>query len=131
MEWLFRPKVQLGLLVNFIFIMFTVVSSTADKGATVRPRYVAPEPEPLAVPYAPLPPPAAPSGATAVESGGQFHVFLTNDLTLVKNPGRTLIFAPSFSARARPAEPPLKVTLRFMILSEKEACPGACTLVIN
>src|ERR1044072_1596106 len=129
MEWLFRPKVQLGLLVNFAFIMFTLVSSAGGRAHTRwRPAAIY---DPPAIPYAPLPPPAAPSGVAVAESGGQLNVFLNNDLTLVRKSGRTLVLSPSFITRTRPAEQPSVVTLRFTIFSDKDACPGACMLVIN
>lgn len=129
-EWLFRPKVQLGLLVNFAFVMFTLVSSLTDvpPGVGGCLPYASP-----AIPYAPLPPPAEQSIVAAVESGGRLNVFLNNDLTLVKKKGRTLVLSPSFNTSARPVEPPANVTLSFMIFSgsAKEACPDACMLVIN
>lgn len=131
MEWLFKPKVQLGLLVNFAFVMFTLVSSLAGAPRQTLWRSAAFYDPPPAIPYAPLPPPTTPSSATAVESGGQLNVFLNNDLTLVRKTGRTLVLSPSFITRARPAEPPPAVTLRFTIFSNKDACPGACILVIN
>jgi hypothetical protein len=131
MEWLFKPKVQLGLLVNFAFIMFTLVSSSARVAAPARLRPAATYYDPPAVPYAPLPPPAVPSSSATTESDGRLNVFLNNDLTLVKKAGRTLVLSPSFITRGRPPEPPPAVTLRFTIFADKDACPGACMLVIN
>ena len=129
MNWFFRPKVQLGLFVNLVFVIFTLFSS-ADGG---RPRVrVHPDaPAPVAVPYAPPPPPAAPSRAYVVESGGRVNVLLTDDLTLVKKPGRTLVLSPSFAASTSPTGPPPAVTLRFIIFSDEDACTGACMFVIN
>src|SRR5919112_2955430 len=131
MDWFFRPRVQLGLFVNLVFVLFTLFSSADAGRPRVRVYTDAPEPAAAAVPYAPLPPPAAPSRANVVESGGQINVLLSNDLTLVKKPGRTLILSPFFSAGTRSSGPPLTVTLSFIIFSEKETCPGACMLVIN
>ena len=132
MDWFFRPKVQLGLFVNLIFVVFTVVSPIFGErhGSLYISRAVESEPPPM--PHVSLPPPAPLSKITAVESGGLVSVSLTNDMTLVREPGRTLVFAPSFSTRARPAaELPSTVTLRFTIFSGEEACPDACMLVIN
>lgn len=129
-EWLFKPKVQLGLLVNFAFVMFTLVSSFAGVPPSERESSVVVDLSP-AVPYAPLPPPAMPSSVAAVELGGQLNVSLDNDLTLVKKINRALVLSPSFVTRARPVEPPANVTLRFTIFSDEEACPDACMLVIN
>jgi hypothetical protein len=131
MHWLFKPKVQLGLFVNFVFILFTCVTSTHSE----RPHaysFTTTVPAPV-VPYAPPPPPpAAPSGATVVDlGGGRANVLLTKDLTLVKKPGRTLLLSPSFNIDTWPAEPPTTVTLSFIIFSDEEACPGACMLVID
>lgn len=138
-EWLFKPKVQLALLVNFAFVMFTLVSSLAGPPPNERWRPAAiydpppavPYPPPPTVPYAPLPPPATPSSAAVTELGGLINISLNNDLTLVKKADRTLLFSPSFITRPRPTEPPANVTLRFTIFSDKNACPGVCWLVIN
>src|SRR5205085_10106077 len=111
MEWFFKPKVMLGLLVNYIFIMLTLFYPTFERTHPV-PQYASIQPDPVLVPYAPLPPPAAPSTVTVEDSGGQVNVSLSNELTLVKKPGRTLVFSPSVNARTRPAQPPHAVNLR-------------------
>jgi len=130
MEWFFKPKVQLGLWVNFIFVMFTLVASPARETAHWRWRPASIY-DPPAVPYAPPPPPMELGRAATTESNGQLNVFLTKDLTLVKKTGHGLVLSPSFTTRARPVEPPRAVTLRFTIFSEENDCPGACMLVIN
>src|SRR5215212_10713034 len=114
MEWLFKPKVQLGLLVNFAFVMFTLVSSLAGSPTPERWHPAATYDAP-AIPYAPLPPPATLSIATVTESGGLLNVSLNNDLTLVKKTGRTLLLSPSFTMSGRAAGQPSAVTLRFTI----------------
>jgi hypothetical protein len=134
MHCLFKPKVQLGLFVNLVFVLFTCATYTPlHHGRTyVDVGTSALKPMPPSVPYAPLPPPAAPSKSTVVDlGGGRANVMLTQDMTLVKKPGRTLVFSPSFNVSTLHAEQPSTVTLRFIIFSEKEACPGACMLVIN
>ncbi|HYY98386.1 MAG TPA: hypothetical protein VE642_07345, partial [Pyrinomonadaceae bacterium] len=62
MEWFFKPKVQLGLWVNFIFVMFTLVSSSAAGGHVYERRSTLVPPPPANQPlqYIPLPPPAGP-----------------------------------------------------------------------
>lgn len=132
MRWLLKPKILLGLFVNFVFVLFTCVTSVTSTHSE-RPRpYAFKTTIPAPVPYAPLPPPAAPSGATVVDlGGGRATVSLSKDMTLVRKPGRTLLFSPSLNISTRPAEPPTTVTLSFIIFSDKEACPGACMLVIN
>ncbi len=131
MDWFFRPKVQLALLVNLLFVVFTLVSSSTGERLHERWRpSVIDDPPPA--PRVPLPPPAAPGKVTVIESGGLVSVSLTDDLPLVRKPGRTLVFAPSFTARSHPAELPSTVTLRFTIFSgKKETCPDACMLVIK
>jgi hypothetical protein len=81
--------------------------------------------------YVPLPPPTAPSHASAYHSGGQLHVSLTKDLTLIKRPGRTLLLSPSFNAPLNPSGEPDAVRLNFIIYSDKETCPAYCPLTIN
>jgi hypothetical protein len=136
MEWFYKPKVQLGLWVNFIFVIFTMASPpTPVRSAVNRLPYAGDRSrsyEPPSVPYAPLPPASAPGKATVVNSGGRVSVFLNNDLTLVKKTGRTLVFSPSFSSGTSANDPPLTVMFRFIIFSDKEqACPGNCILNIN
>jgi hypothetical protein len=135
MDWLFKPKVQLGLFVNLVFVLFTCATHTPGRHqyTYIDVETGALKPMPPSVPHAPLPPPAAPSKSTVVDlGGGRANVLLTKDLTLVKKPGRTLVFSPSFNVSTLHAEPPEAVTLSFIIFSDKEeACPGACMLVFN
>lgn len=141
MSWLSSPKVRLALIVNGLYFisLFTPASHhsrphlfaharemRAEREATsAQPEY-APPPG-----YIPLPPTSAPSHATAYQSGGQLHVSLSKDLTLVKRPGRTLLLSPSFNAPLNPSGEPDAVRLNFIIYSDKEACPGDCPLTIN
>lgn len=133
MEWFYKPKVQFGIWVNLVFVLFTL----ASPAPRVRhPDYgddysVSPAASPAAVPYAP--PPAPPNKVSVVDAGGRINVFLNSDLTLVRKPGHTLVFAPTITFdTSYPDAPPAKVVLRFTIFSqEKEACPGSCLLVVN
>jgi hypothetical protein len=138
MEWFYKPKVQLGVWVNLIFIIFTMASPSARvrmDGFHVHERRVerAGINETPPVPYAPLPPNSAPSRVTVSNAAGRLNVFLNNDLTLVKKPGRTLLLSPSFTVDTRAGGQSPVVTLRFILLtnSDNEACPGACMFVVN
>lgn len=137
MSWLSSPKVRLALIVNGLY--FISLFTPAVRHGT-RPRLFAharqsraeraalPPAQPV---YVPLAPPKADSRALAQESGDMLHVSLNKDLTLVKRPGRTLLFSPSFSARLLPPWEPDFVLFNFIIYSEKETCPGDCPLTIT
>ena len=130
MRWLYSPKVRLGLIVNGLYFISLFTPTAPHR----RPRLYARTHEARAeraahvVPpgYAPLPPPSGPSRATAVESGRLLHVSLSNDLTLVKKPGRTLLFSPSFDAVTRPPEEVElgPVSFRFILFSDQQICPA-------
>lgn len=135
MSWFSNPKVKLALYVNGLyFLSFYMPPSPHQE----RPHFfgqareqVARRPAPAALPeYVPLPPPSAPSRASASESGGVLHVSLSKDLTLVKRPGRALLLSPSFSARSYPPNEPQSVHLNFIVYADKEPCPGNCPLTI-
>lgn len=129
MEWLYNPKVKVGLFVNLAFVMFTLFSPLAGSPASGVGGCLATVDDPPPVPYAP---PTMPGSAATTESDGLLNVFLTKDLILVKRPERSLVLSPSFTTRARTPEPPSAVTLRFTLFSDDEAsCPGACMLVVN
>lgn len=121
MEWLFKPKVQLGLFVNFVFIMFTLVSSAAVertyyyRRATIEPRY---SPNQLTLPYIPLPPPTGPTKAISYlnRTTGETNVYLENDLDLIRRPGFLLQLSPTFTVSG-PKEMPRSVLLRFLAYS--------------
>ncbi|HVF43069.1 MAG TPA: hypothetical protein VM936_08665 [Pyrinomonadaceae bacterium] len=131
MEWLFKPKVQLGLLVNFAFVMFTVVSSLA--GANAPPRW---RPAVLGELPAPVPvkvlPPLSSGKVLTYDENGRTQVSLYHDLTLVKKADFTLTLSPSFSARTNPLRDLSAVTLRFIRFAREDPrCPGECPLVID
>jgi hypothetical protein len=138
MSWLSSPKVRLALIVNGLYFI-SLVTPTAPH---TRPRLFAHAREsrggdravPVAQPdYVPLPPPSAPSRASAFESGGLLHVSLNNDLMLVKRPERRLVLSPSFSARTFPPAEPQSVLLNFILYttSDEKSCPGDCPLTIR
>ena len=128
MEWIFKPKVQLGLWVNFAFVMFTLVSSSvggrANGGVVVDVRRGLDAVESRAshagtadnaFRYVSLPPRLGPSQAVADHYADtwQIVVHTTHDLTLVKKDGRTLTLSPSFYVNGDTIVPPRNVTLRF------------------
>ena len=121
MEWLFKPKVQLGLFVNFVFIMFTLVSSAAGgrtydyRRATTEPMYRPNNGTPL---YIPLPPPTGPSKATSYldKSNGELNVYLDNDISLIRRQGFVLLLSPTCTVQST-GEAPRSVLLRFISYS--------------
>jgi hypothetical protein len=122
MEWFFKPKVQLGLFVNLIFIMFTLVSSAAG-GHTYDYRDANEEP-PLyrpnnrTPPNIALPPPTGPSKAASYldKTTGEINIYLDNDLDLIRRPGFLLRLSPTFTVR-NTGETPRSVLLRFVSFS--------------
>src|SRR5215207_742119 len=143
MSWFSSPKVRLALIVNglyFLSLFTTPWSHHKRPGFFERARATrAARPERAALlaqpEHVPLPPPSAPSRASAYESGGLLHVSLTKDLTLVRRPGRTLLLSPSFSVRTYPREEenfkePNAVLLNFIIYADGETCPSDCPLTI-
>lgn len=139
MKWLSHPKVKLALYVNGLyFLSFFAPPSPhharphfldqARASLADRPPHASPARPPE---YVPLPPPSAPSRATAFESGGMLHVSLSQDLMLVKRPGRTLLLSPSFNARTYPPGEPDFARLSFVVYADKETCPDDCPLFIT
>jgi len=139
MSWLSSPKVRLALIVNGLYFI-SLFTPAARHG---RPDFFARARAKQAVRLVPaarpghvrLPPPRAPSRASAFESGGLLHVSLTKDLTLVRRTGRMLLLSPSFSIRTHPREEenfeePDSVLLNFIIYADGETCPSDCPLTI-
>jgi hypothetical protein len=124
MEWLFKPKVQLGLFVNFVFIMFTLVSSAAgEHGYDLRVATFEPPARPnnRTPPYVALPPPKGPSKATSYldKSSGEINVYLENDIDLIRRPGFLLLLSPTFTVNSN-GETPRSVLMRFVSFSGAE-----------
>lgn len=119
MEWLFKPKVQLGLFVNFVFIMFTLVSSAAgERGYDLRVATFEPPPANQPLPYIEVPPARRPSKATSYldKSTGEINVYLENNMSLVNRPGFVLFLSPTCNVQ-RGADAPRSVLLRFISFS--------------
>jgi len=147
MEWLFRPKVQLGLFVNFVFVMFTLVSSlagaaTCDMGvfADERRGYAAELSAPTPTPadnskfrYVQLPPRVGPPQAASYrnQQTGELSVYTTKELTLVKKDGRTLKLWPLFYSSGPSIVPPRKVLLRFTSTAPSRVYANECDLEVK
>jgi hypothetical protein len=127
--------VQLGIFVNFVFVMFTLVSSSAGERAAERwnPAFTG-------VGVTSLPPPPPPTSASPRQSraftfdeDGRTKVSLYYDLTLVKRPGFQLTLSPSFSMRKNPPMELSNFSLRFMRFSDDKdrGCLDDCRLAIS
>ncbi|HEX8355491.1 MAG TPA: hypothetical protein VF611_21465, partial [Pyrinomonadaceae bacterium] len=83
--------------------------------------------------YAPLPPSTGPSKATTYQGRGsnQIEVYLTNDLTLVRRPGHTLLLSPTFTADADGGGPPDSILLRFVSFSHEQVFSDHSALAIT
>jgi hypothetical protein len=147
MEWLFKPKVQLGLWVNFVFVMFTLVSpsaggrtNVAGAAAEVRRGYDATETRSYDATvdeskfrYVQLPPRLGPSQATSYrdQQSGRLSVYTTKELTLVKKDGRALTLWPMFSVSGPSIVPPRTVLLQFTSASPAQFYDDECELEIR
>ena len=135
MSWLSSPKVRLALIVNGLYFisLFTPAARHGRPHLFARARATPAAREVSTVQPDPalFPPPAAPSRASAFESGGLLHVSLNKDMTLVQRPGRTVLLSSSFIAPTNPSAEPDSVVLNFIVYSDKETCPDACPLTIN
>lgn len=131
MHWLSSPKVRLALLVNGLYLFSLVSPPPHWWRARVFPHTfgeragyeVGYERRPREWPaYAPLPPAAGPSRAMTYRGEGtnQVEVYLTKDLTLVEQPGHTLLLSPIYTADADAAEPPATILLRFVSFSRAQ-----------
>lgn len=147
MEWFFKPKVQVGLFINFAFVMFTLVSSPAGAGtyvtsvpveerddfAVAERREVAVGTADAAFRYVPLPPRVGPSQAASYrdQRTGQISVYATHEFTLVKKDGRTLTLWPIFYLSGPSITPPRKVLLRFTSSAPARFYSDECELEIS
>lgn len=128
MEWLFKPKVQLGLWVNFSFVMFTVVSSFAGANAPERWRPYALDGRTAPARVSPFTPS---DKVLTYDENGRTHVSLYRDMMLVKNHDFELTLSPFFSARVNPLRDLSAVSLRFIRFAHDDpGCPGDCPLDI-
>lgn len=155
MEWLFKPKVQLGLWVNFVFVMFTLVSSSAGgrtngggvvvdvrRGVAVEERrgggavemgYLAEPVDDNKFRYVQLPPRRGPSQATSYrdQQSGRLSVYTTKELTLVRKDGRALALWPVFYVNGPSIVPPRTVLLQFTSASHAQLYKDECELEIS
>jgi hypothetical protein len=131
MEWFFKPKVLLGLFVNYLFVVCTLCYPVFESAHTAPPFITFESNSAQNIPYAQLPPPNGPSRANSFTSGGRTYVSLNNDLTLIKRPDLTLTLYPVFNARTQPLTELSPIRLTFARFSNGQTCPGNCPLVIN
>jgi hypothetical protein len=148
MEWLFKPKVQLGLLVNFIFVMFTLVYSSAGGrtnvvGTAVEVRrgvavaetgsFAAGAVDDNKFRYVQLPPRLGPSQAASYrdQQSGRLTVYTTKELTLVRKDGRALTLWPMFYVNGPSIVPPRTVFLQFTSASPAQFYADECELEIR
>src|SRR2546423_1328255 len=136
MSWFFKPKVQLGLWVNFVFVVFTIVSSTFGEHTHGYGRPYVSTLDPSAahkpLPYVSLPPPSGPTKATSYSASdfGETDVYLENDLTLIRRPGHTLLLSPTCAVHSK-GETPYSVLLRFVSFSDARYFAYDSSLVIT
>jgi hypothetical protein len=138
----------LGLLVNFAFVMFTLVSSLAGGRADAtgvivdeRRGVAAAEKSSFAAGtvddnkfrYVQLPPRRGPSQAASYrdQQSGQLSVYTTQELTLVRKDGRALTLWPIFYVSNPSIVPPRKVLLRFTSKSPAQFYEDVCELEIR
>ena len=137
MSLLSSPKARLALIVNGLYFISVFTPTTPH----TRPRLFAHayerRAERLAAKappaYAPLAPPIGPLKATSTYSKehDQLDVYLTNDLTLVRMPGHTLLLSPTFNAKVLAPEPPRSVLMRFVAYSQQQVFDPDTPFVIT
>ena len=131
MKWLSSPKARLALIVNGLYFisLFTPPPPYARprlRAHTNRPHAERPAAERLTAKappaYAPLAPPSGPTQAATHywHERDQLDVHLTNDLTLIRQLGHTLLLSPTFTAKVRAPEPPHSVLLHFVSYSQEQ-----------
>jgi hypothetical protein len=135
MDWFFRPKVQLGLFVNFIFVVFTVVSPIFGERiiVDVRPRAIKSEMPPVS--YVNLPPRKLRPQATSFFDSGinQVSVSPKDDLTFSNKSGGKLTLSPIFSVSGSAIRAPREVLLRIYSFTRAsaDALPDECEVEVK
>ncbi|MET0645851.1 MAG: hypothetical protein ABW208_04470 [Pyrinomonadaceae bacterium] len=142
MKWLSSPKVRLALIVNGLYF----ISLFTPPPPYARPRLFAhtngrraerPAAKRLAAKappaYAPLPRPSGPTQAATHywKERDQLDVYLTNDLTLIRQLGHTLMLSPTFTAKALAPEPPRSVLMHFVSYSQQQVFDHDTPFVIT
>jgi hypothetical protein len=135
MCWLSSSKVRLGLIVNGLYFI-SLFTPSPEHGRRHLFAHMSPQSSERAAPVAlpdhfPLPPPAAPSYASAYENDGLLHVSLTKNLMLVRRPDRVLQLALFFHARTNPPREPDSVDFSFSLYTDEEhTYPNDCPFTI-
>ena len=125
MRWLSSSKVRLGLVINVLYLLSLAVPSPHSNAlphsrSSARPparlRSVNP-PD-----YAPLTSQTQPLQAETHywKHSGQLDVYLTRELTLVRERGHTLLLSPSFNTQALSPERPRTVHMFFTAFSHEQ-----------
>lgn len=133
------PKVRLALIVNGLYFISAFTPATAPR---MRPRLFASAAEHRAAlmstktppTYAPLAPPMSVTSKAMTNSLKEFDqldVYLTNDLTLVSQPGHTLLLSPTFTTRISVPEQPPSVLMRFVSFSKEQVYTDTTPLKIS
>lgn len=137
MDWLSKPKVLLGLIVNGVYLLFCLATPSSQRPPHAYSHPLLERSEPAAqgrpLPYVPLPPPSKASKAESyyVSASDQLLVYLSNDLTLVNRPGHKLLLWLSFSVKNKSGEEPRGVFLRFVSRSRITSFSPDSQLVIT
>ena len=125
MRWLSSSKVRLGLVVNGLYLLSLLVPSPQSNALTYSLTGARPPARLRSVnppDYAPLTPQTQPLQADTHywKHSGQLDVYLTNELTLVRERGHTLLLSPSFSTQALSPERPRTVLFHFSAFSHEQ-----------
>ena len=98
--WIKRPVVMLGLAFNAVYLAYYVFGGTSEAPARPRPRPAPFELTKRSVVH------RSPEGVPA-------SVYPAEDLTLIREPGRKLLFSPSYHLAPATAGAPQIIQLRF------------------
>jgi hypothetical protein len=135
MNWIYNHKVRLALIVNGLYFisLFTPAQPHTRPRAFFGHPYGSRAESRRPPVYAPPPPPSGPSKAATQYSKETdvLEVYLSNDLTLIRKPGHTLLLSPTFNTKVRTHEQPATVLLRFVSFSQIQQYYDTTPLVIT
>lgn len=136
--WLSSSKVRLGLLVNGLYLISLILPSHTEVGG--RPyvhtyrgwdEYRAGSTPAPAYPPLPASPGESKAETNYVNDADQLDVYLKRDLTLVDEPGHTLLLSPTFSTRGWRGGAPRTALLRFVSFSSRQVFNNNSPMVIT
>jgi hypothetical protein len=135
MNWIYNPKVRLALIVNGLYLisLFTPTRPHTRPNAFFAQPYGSRAEARTPPVRALLAPPAVPSKAATQYSKDMdmLNVYLSNDLTLIRESGHTLLLSPILTTSVRTAEQPASVLLRFVSFSQMQQYYETTPLVIT